>query len=186
MVANKRSSKSTKRQAKKPLLHRIKTYNFFLVFAALLGMIAGVLMVKLFYNGEPENVAPSISLGSIEYDFSSGKAVKRSTPAIDSLRAFLTEKAANDCSGMEASQYQVIAATKDVSQVLLGYGCGSTVAHMFAVRSGSSWHFISPTNHFGTLYGLPECSYVKKNDISKTIAPVCYNVKNSTVKYTVR
>ena len=153
-------------------------------------MIAGVYMVKFFYNGEPTNTTPTVSLGSIEYDFSNGKAVKRSTPAIDSLRTFLTEKAAKDCAvvhaGMEPTEYQVITATTDVSQVLLGYGCGDTSAHMFAVRSGTNWKFISPTNHFDPLSGLPECGYVKENDISKTIAPVCYAVDKYNVTYHVR
>ncbi len=191
MATTKKPRVATKhraaKQSKKTLLYRIKTYNFFLIFAVLLGMIAGVLMVKIFYTGEPRDTAPSISLGAIEYDFSNGKAVKRQSPAINSLRVFLTNQAAKDCTGMVAdaqpSRYEVIAATKDVSQVLLGYGCGSTNAHMYAVRSGDSWRFISPTNHFDTLYGLPECDYIKQYGISREIAPVCYFVKNDTVRY---
>lgn len=44
------AKQSPTKRTKKPLRHRIKTYNFFLVLAALLGMMAGVFMVKLFYN----------------------------------------------------------------------------------------------------------------------------------------
>ncbi len=193
-MATKKSTASTKKQTtkrtKKPLTNRLKSYNFLLVFAVLLGMLAGVFMVKVFYKGELVNTAPYVSLGSLEYDFSDGKAVKRSTPTTDSLRTFLAEKAAKDCtvvqSDLEPSQYQVIAATADVSQVLLGYGCGDTSARMFAVRDGDSWRFISPTNHFEMLYGLPECSYVKENAISKEVAPVCYSTKGDTMQYKVR
>lgn len=168
--------------------YKVKTYNFFLIVGVLLGMIAGVYMVKLFGGDDTttSNTAPLVSLGALEYDFANGKATKRSNPAVSSLKAFLTDKAAKDCISLEPTQYQVIAATKDVSQVLIGYGCGDSSAHMFAQRTGNEWRFVSPTNHFGTLYGLPECGYVKGNGISRQIAPVCYTVDGADLKYHVR
>lgn len=171
---------------------RIKSYNFFIIFAVILGMIAGVMMVKIFYQGEPKTVAhPTVTVGVLEYDFSSGKAVKRDDPKITSLRAFLENAAAKDCSAvhdsMEPSQFTVIASTKDISQVLLGYGCGDVSARMFAVRKDQEWKFISPTNHFDPLTNLPECSYVSMHKISKTIAPVCYTATDvDSAVYSVR
>lgn len=156
-------------------------------------MLAGVLMVKAFYRGEKvsQNNTPTVTLGILEYEFKDGKAIKRNTPATTSLRTFLQKSAAKDCSGeqnLEPSQYTVVGATKDVSQVLLGYGCGDLSARMFAVRKDNDWRFISPTNQFDPLTNLPLCDHVEKNGIDKTIAPVCYTVgdNETSVRYVVR
>ncbi len=153
-------------------------------------MIAGVLMVKAFYRGEKvaQNNKPAVTLGALEYEFKDGKATKKNTPQTTSLRAFLEKRAAEDCTGQsfEPSQYTVVAANKEVSQVLLGYGCGDVSARMFAVQKNNEWEFISPTNHFDVLTNQPECVYVNKNAIDREIAPVCYTVKGDAVNYQVR
>lgn len=184
----KKARTSKKSQSKS----RIKSYNFFIIFAVILGMIAGVLMVKIFYQGEPKTVAqPIVTVGVLEYDFSSGKAVKRHDPKIDTLRTFLNDMAVKDCSAvhdfMEPSQFTVVAATKDISQVLLGYGCGDVSARMFAVYENGAWRTISPTNQFDAMYAIPNCAYVKDNGISRQIAPLCYKEsKSGTISYSVR
>ncbi len=176
---------------KKTIIHRLKTYNFFLILAIVLGMLAGVLMVKAFYQGESKiSAQPMVTLGMLEYDLSSGKAVKRDAPILTSLRTFLDEAAAKDCNAihsfMEPAQYTVISATDDMKQVLLGYGCGDVSAHMFAVYDNDAWRMISPTNHFDAMYGMPECDYVKTNSISKQIAPVCFVENDARIAYRVR
>ncbi|HEY0965681.1 MAG TPA: hypothetical protein VGE13_04350 [Candidatus Saccharimonadales bacterium] len=188
------AKKQSRKPVKKSIRHRINTYNFFLILAVLLGMIAGVLMVKAFYQGEKliRNSTPTVTLGMLEYEVKDEKAIKKSTSATTSLRAFLEERAAEDCTAihadMEPSQYSVVAANDDVSQVLLGYGCGDLSSRMFAVRKDNNWRFISPTNQFDPLTNLPLCAHVKENSISKKIAPVCYTVKDTeeSVKYVVR
>ena len=188
------AKKQTRKLAKKSTKYPFNSYNFFLVLAVLFGMIAGVAMVKVFYKDEKivQNTTPTVTLGMLEYEIKDEKAVKRSTPATTSLRAFLEEKAAKDCSAvhdfMEPSQYTVISANENVSQVLLGYGCGDVSARMFAVQENNNWRFISPTNQFDPLTNAPLCEHVKEHKISKAIAPVCYTVGNieKSVRYIVR
>lgn len=184
--------KQPRKTAKKLATYKTSPFNFLLIFAVLLGMIAGVFMVKVFYNGETSQKSiPVVTLGTLEYEVKNGKATKTSTPATTSLRVFLEARAANDCSAvhedMEPSQYSVVAANKDVSQVLLGYGCGDLSSRMFAVRKDNVWQFISPTNQFDPLTNVPECDYVRSHSIEKKIAPVCYNASDSDVaSYSVR
>lgn len=177
--------------AKKQPKRQLKTFNFLVILAALLGMIAGVMMVKVFYESMPKKAKqPIVTLGVVEYDFSSGKAVKRTTPLATSLRTFLNESAAKDCNAvqsfMEPAQYTVVAATKDAKQVLVGYGCGNTVSRMFAVYENSAWKFLSPTNQFDMTTNAPLCSHVEENGIKKEIAPVCYKVSRGAITYHVR
>lgn len=184
-------AKQTKKKtaAKKPLHHRLRTYNFFLILAIVLGMIAGILMVRMFYRGEPMGSA-QVNLGAISYDLSGGKAVKRDDPKLDLLQAYLEKQAAKDCravhSFMEPSLYSAIAATPDLTQVLLGYGCGDVSARMFAVYKDNAWQTISPTNHFDAVQNAPECGYLKKHAIKRDIAPVCYREAGSGVTYHTR
>lgn len=170
---------------------QLKSFNFFMVLAVLLGMIAGVLMVKVFYRGEPKATEQStVTLGVLEYDFSSGKAVKRTTPLVTSLRAFLNDAAAKDCKAvhdfMDPTQFTVHAATKDMKQVLLGYGCGDLSSRMFAVYEDDAWKFLSPTNQFDMITQTPLCSHVKEYGIKKEIAPVCYKIVDDAAVYHVR
>ena len=171
--------------------HRLHTLNFFVMLAVLLGMIAGVLMVKVFYRGEPRlATGPTVTLGMLEYEVKDGKAVKRDTPLTTSLRSFLNEAAAKDCSAvhkfMEPSQFTVVAATKDMKQILLGYGCGDVSARMFAVYENDTWKFLSPTNQFDMTTSAPLCSHVKQYGIKKEIAPVCFTQTGSEIMYHVR
>jgi len=182
---------TTKRNASAKTTHRLHTLNFFVTLAILLGMIAGVLMVKVFYRGEPRQATgPTVTLGMLEYEIKDGKAVKRETPMTSSLRAFLEDAAAKDCSAvhtfMEPSQFTVVAATKDMKQVLLGYGCGDVSARMFAVYEDGAWKFLSPTNQFDMVTAAPQCSHVQQYGINKEIAPVCYKSSGSSIQYKIR
>jgi len=171
---------STKRTKKTPFTS--KGYNFLFVLAVMLGMIAGVLSVRVFYKDDtPANV---ISLGSMEYKIVGNKAVKSTMPATTALRAALGNEATNSgCSQSNTGYYgNVLAYTKDKSQVLLGYGCGSANAHMFATYKNKSWQFISPTNQFDN-FNIPACNYVKQYALSKEVAPVCHA---GAGKYSIR
>lgn len=184
----KKPTTTKKAQQKK---HRLHTLNFFIILAVLLGMIAGILMVKVFYQGESKAATgPTVTLGMLEYEVADGKAVKRDTPMTSSLRAFLEDAAAKDCDRvhafMEPAQFTVVAATSNVEQVLLGYGCGDVSARMFAVYGNGAWKFISPTNQFDMLTQTPLCSHVREHAIKKEIAPVCYKADDSAITYHVR
>lgn len=185
MAIAKKPSRS-KSSVKKPLLHRVKTYNFFLVFAILLGMIAGVVLVKILYKGEPLAM-DQVQLGSYEYEIKDGKATKLADEKTTSLRAFLQKEVKNSgCTTEGPALERVVTYTKDRSQVLLDYGCYWGGNHMFATYADGAWKTISPTNHFEIQYGLPECSHVEANNISKEIAPVCYSTHDANISYTVR
>ncbi len=189
MATKKTTSKLTKRRTTKAIHHKLKTFNFFVAFAAVLGMIAGVLMVQTFYKIQPPSNKPIVSLGMYEYDITNKKAVKRTDDTVTTLRSFLTAEAKDSgCieNGLWPSAYSVVAFTKDRSQVLLGYGCGETEARMFAVLKDGSWQAISPTNKFDVLTNAPECNYIQQYSISKEIAPVCFTASDATVKYKVR
>ena len=186
MASSKKSSRSVL-STKKPAIRRIKTYNFFLILAVLFGMIAGVLLVKLLYRGEPVSSVSQVQLGSYQYEFKDGKATKLNDEKTTSLRTFLEAQVKNSgCSADGPDVERVVTFTKDRSQVLLDYGCYGGGAHMFAVLKDGAWQAISPTNHFEIQYGLPECSHVDSNGISKEIAPVCYQTHDADITYTVR
>lgn len=185
------AKKATAPKNQPTLKRRLHTLNFFVILAILLGMIAGILMVKAFYRGEPRlSTGPVVTLGMLEYEVIDGKAVKRDTPMTNSLRTFLEERAAKDCDAdhafMEPAEYTVVAATKNMTQVLLGYGCGDLSARMFAVYEDDGWKFLSPTNQFDMTTNAPLCSHVEKHDIKKEIAPVCYKVSRGAISYHVR
>lgn len=136
-----------------------------------------------------ETNAINVELGSYQYDFQGTKAVKLSDENVTSLDEFLTTAAKKDISSnCEKSYYWVMAFSDDRKQVLLNYGCENPGSRMFAVQESGKWKFISPTNQFDML-GVPLCSHVNENDITKSIAPVCYNETNDTehsLKYQVR
>jgi len=174
-MVTKKSSKKAPANRRHPL----NSYNFFLILASLLGIMAGILMVRQFYHESIFSIPrPVVSLGPIEYTVKDGKATKNTNSTLTSLRSFLEKNAKTDCKNMgKPARYFVRASTDDVSQVLLGYGCGDSSASMYAVRTGDTWKFISPTNHFDT-FGIPECDYVSNYVINKQIAPVCYVANN--------
>ena len=117
-----------------------------------------------------------VSLGSLGFRIEGGKAVIRNDSATQELRDFLKadvkKSGCKDNNGATA----VIAHSQDEKQLLLGYGCGNSVARMFAVKKDDGWKAISPTNQFN-LFEIPSCKMVDENNISNEIAPVCQNEK---------
>ena len=131
----------------------------------------------------------SVSLGSLGFRIEGGKAVTRNDSATQQLRDFLKadvkKSGCKDSNGVTA----VIAHSQDEKQLLLGYGCGNSVARMFAVKKDDGWKAISPTNQFN-LFDIPSCKMVDENNISNEIAPVCQNEKkvgdNLSYDYKIR
>ena len=131
----------------------------------------------------------SVSLGSLGFRIEGGKAVIRNDSATQELRDFLKaevkKSGCKDNNGVAA----VIAHSQDEKQLLLGYGCGNSVARMFAVKKDDGWKAISPTNEFN-LFEIPSCKMVDENNISNEIAPVCQNEKkvgdNLSYDYKIR
>lgn len=130
-----------------------------------------------------------VSLGSLGFRIEGGKAVTRNDSATQELRDFLKadvkKSGCKDNNGAAA----VIAHSQDEKQLLLGYGCGNSVARMFAVKKDDGWKAISPTNQFN-LFDIPSCKMVDENNISNEIAPVCQNEKkvgdNLSYDYKIR
>ena len=131
----------------------------------------------------------SVNLGSLGFRIEGGKAVIRNDSATQELRDFLKadvkKSGCKDNNGAAA----VIAHSQDEKQLLLGYGCGNSVARMFAVKKDDGWKAISPTNQFN-LFEIPSCKMVDENNISNEIAPVCQNKKkvgdNLSYDYKIR
>ncbi len=130
-----------------------------------------------------------VSLGSLGFRIEGGKAVIRNDSATQELRDFLKadvkKSGCKDNNGAAA----VIAHSQDEKQLLLGYGCGNSVARMFAVKKDDGWKAISPTNQFN-IFEIPSCKMVDENNISNEIAPVCQNEKkvgdNLSYDYKIR
>ena len=131
----------------------------------------------------------SVNLGSLGFRIEGSKAVTRNDSATQELRDFLKaevkKSGCKDNNGVAA----VIAHSQDEKQLLLGYGCGNSVARMFAVKKDDGWKAISPTNQFN-LFEIPSCKMVDENNISNEIAPVCQNEKkvgdNLSYDYKIR
>lgn len=131
----------------------------------------------------------SVNLGSLGFRIEGGKAVTRNDSATQELRDFLKadvkKSGCRDNNGVDV----VIAHSQDEKQLLLGYGCGNSVARMFAVKKDDEWKAISPTNQFN-LFEIPSCKMVDENNISNEIAPVCQNEKkvgdNLSYDYKIR
>lgn len=131
----------------------------------------------------------SVNLGSLGFRIEGGKAVARNDSATQELRDFLKaevkKSGCKDNNGVAA----IIAHSQDEKQLLLGYGCGNSVARMFAVKKDGGWKAISPTNQFN-LFDIPSCKMVDENNISNEIAPVCQNEKkvgdNLSYDYKIR
>ena len=131
----------------------------------------------------------SVNLGSLGFRIEGGKAVTRNDSATQELRDFLKadvkKSGCKDNNGAAA----VIAHSQDEKQLLLGYGCGNSVARMFAIKKDDGWKAISPTNQFN-LFEIPSCKMVDENNISNEIAPVCQNEKkigdNLSYDYKIR
>ena len=131
----------------------------------------------------------SVNLGSLGFRIEGGKAVTRNDSATQELRDFLKadvkKSGCKDNNGVTA----VIAHSQDEKQLLLGYGCGNSVARMFAIKKDDGWKAISPTNQFN-IFEIPSCKMVDENNISNEIAPVCQNEKkvgdNLSYDYKIR
>ena len=131
----------------------------------------------------------SVNLGSLGFRIEGNKVVIRNDSATQELRDFLKadvkKSGCKDNNGVTA----VIAHSQDEKQLLLGYGCGNSVARMFAVKKDDGWKAISPTNQFN-LFEIPSCKMVDENNISNEIAPVCQNEKkvgdNLSYDYKIR
>ena len=131
----------------------------------------------------------SVNLGSLGFRIEGGKAVIRNDSAVQEIRDFLKadvkKSGCKDNNGVTA----VIAHSQDEKQLLLGYGCGNSVARMFAVKKDDGWKAISPTNQFN-IFEIPSCKMVDENNISNEIAPVCQNEKrvgdNLSYDYKIR
>ncbi|MDQ3065192.1 MAG: hypothetical protein M3Q36_02890 [bacterium] len=130
-----------------------------------------------------------VSLGSLEYDFSSGKAVKKTDANLASLRSFLIAEGEKSVgSNCETVYHNVIVASPDEKEVLLDFGCTHPGSRMFAVQREGKWQLLSPTNQFD-LFGIPRCEYVDSNNIDRSIAPVCTSQSldgTSSNEYSVR
>ena len=162
---------------------------------ALIVIVIGVILLHANQTSDKtfqtvENVdGGSVNLGSLGFRIEGGKAVIRNDSATQELRDFLKadvkKSGCKDNNGVTA----VIAHSQDEKQLLLGYGCGNSVARMFAVKKDDGWKAISPTNQFN-LFDIPSCKMVDENNISNEIAPVCQNEKkvgdNLSYDYKIR
>ena len=122
-----------------------------------------------------------VSLGSLGFRFEGNKATARNDVSVQEIRDFLKKEVAQSGCKDDNGAANVIVNTQDEKQLLLGYGCGSTAARMFAVKKDDGWKVISPTNQFNT-FDIPSCKMTDENNISKEIAPVCQNEKKDGEK----
>ena len=117
-----------------------------------------------------------VSLGSLGFRFEGGKAVARHDATTQEILNFLKKEVEKSGCNDNSGAASVITYSRDEKQLLLGFGCGNTVARMFAVKKNDGWKAISPTNQFNT-FDIPSCKMTDENNISKEITPVCQNEK---------
>lgn len=187
---------------KKPANFKVTKSKNEIMTAVLIGLVTALIVIvigvillhanqtsdKTFQTAEKVDNG-SVSLGSLGFRIEGGKAVTRNDSATQELRDFLKadvkKSGCKDNNGVTA----VIAHSQDEKQLLLGYGCGNSVARMFAVKKDDGWKAISPTNQFN-LFDIPSCKMVDENNISNEIAPVCQNEKkvgdNLSYDYKIR
>ena len=187
---------------KKPANFKVTKSKNEIMTAALIGLVTALIVtvigvILLHANQTSDKTSQtaekvdngSVSLGSLGFRIEGGKAVTRNDSATQELRDFLKadvkKSGCKDNNGVTA----VIAHSQDEKQLLLGYGCGNSVARMFAVKKDDEWKAISPTNQFN-LFEIPSCKMVDENNISNEIAPVCQNEKkvgdNLSYDYKIR
>lgn len=187
---------------KKPANFKVTKSKNEIMTAALIGLVTALIVIVigvilLHANQTSDKTSQtaekvdngSVSLGSLGFRIEGGKAVTRNDSATQELRDFLKadvkKSGCKDNNGVTA----VIAHSQDEKQLLLGYGCGNSVARMFAVKKDGGWKAISPTNQFN-LFEIPSCKMVDENNISNEIAPVCQNEKkvgdNLSYDYKIR
>lgn len=187
---------------KKPANFKVTKSKNEIMTAVLIGLVTALIVIvigvillhanqtsdKTFQTAEKVDNG-FVSLGSLGFRIEGGKAVIRNDSATQELRDFLKadvkKSGCKDNNGVTA----VIAHSQDEKQLLLGYGCGNSVARMFAVKKDDGWKAISPTNEFN-LFEIPSCKMVDENNISNEIAPVCQNEKkvgdNLSYDYKIR
>lgn len=187
---------------KKPANFKVTKSKNEIMTAVLIGLVTALIVIVigviLLHANQTSDKTPQtaekvdngfVSLGSLGFRIEGGKAVIRNDSATQELRDFLKadvkKSGCKDNNGATA----VIAHSQDEKQLLLGYGCGNSVARMFAVKKEGGWKAISPTNQFN-LFEIPSCKMVDENNISNEIAPVCQNEKkvgdNLSYDYKIR
>lgn len=187
---------------KKPANFKVTKSKNEIMTAALIGLVTAFIVIVigvilLHANQTSDKTSQiaekvdngSVNLGSLGFRIEGGKAVTRNDSATQELRDFLKadvkKSGCKDNNGAAA----VIAHSQDEKQLLLGYGCGNSVARMFAIKKDDGWKAISPTNQFN-LFNIPSCKMVDENNISNEIAPVCQNEKkvgdNLSYDYKIR
>ena len=187
---------------KKPANFKVTKSKNEIMTAVLIGLVTALIVIVigvilLHANQTSDKTSQTVekvdngfvSLGSLGFRIEGGKAVIRNDSATQELRDFLKadvkKSGCKDNNGAAA----VIAHSQDEKQLLLGYGCGNSVARMFAVKKDDGWKAISPTNEFN-LFEIPSCKMVDENNISNEIAPVCQNEKkvgdNLSYDYKIR
>ena len=187
---------------KKPANFKVTKSKNEIMTAVLIGLVTALIVIVigvilLQSNQTPDKTSQTVekvdngfvSLGSLGFQIEGGKAVIRNDSATQELRDFLKadvkKSGCKDNNGAAA----VIAHSQDEKQLLLGYGCGNSVARMFAVKKDDGWKAISPTNQFN-IFEIPSCKMVDENNISNEIAPVCQNEKkvgdNLSYDYKIR
>jgi len=187
---------------KKPANFKVTKSKNEIMTAALIGLVTALIVIVigvilLHVNQTSDKTSQtvekvdngSVNLGSLGFRIEGGKAAIRNDSAVQEIRDFLKadvkKSGCRDNNGVDV----VIAHSQDEKQLLLGYGCGNSVARMFAVKQDGGWKAISPTNEFN-LFEIPSCKMVDENNISNEIAPVCQNKKkvgdNLSYDYKIR
>ena len=187
---------------KKPANFKVTKSKNEIITAVLIGLVTALIVIVigvilLQSNQTSDKTSQTVekvdngfvNLGSLGFRIEGGKAVIRNDSAVQEIRDFLKadvkKSGCRDNNGVDV----VIAHSQDEKQLLLGYGCGNSVARMFAVKKDDGWKAISPTNQFN-LFDIPSCKMVDENNISNEIAPVCQNEKkvgdNLSYDYKIR
>lgn len=187
---------------KKPANFKVTKSKNEIMTAALIGLVTALIVIVigvilLHVNQTSDKTSQtvekvdngSVNLGSLGFRIEGDKAAIRNDSAVQEIRDFLKadvkKSGCRDNNGVDV----VIAHSQDEKQLLLGYGCGNSVARMFAVKQDGGWKAISPTNEFN-LFEIPSCKMVDENNISNEIAPVCQNKKkvgdNLSYDYKIR
>ena len=187
---------------KKPANFKVTKSKNEIMTAALIGLVTAFIVIVigvilLHANQTSDKTSQiaekvdngSVNLGSLGFRIEGGKAVTRNDSATQELRDFLKAEVKKSGCKDNNGAAAVIAHSQDEKQLLLGYGCGSSAARMFAIKKDGGWKAISPTNQFN-LFEIPSCKMVDENNISNEIAPVCQNEKkvgdNLSYDYKIR
>lgn len=187
---------------KKPANFKVTKSKNEIMTAVLIGLVTALIVIVigvilLHANQTSDKTSQTVekvdngfvSLGSLGFRIEGGKAVIRNDSATQELRDFLKADAKKSGCKDNNGAAAVIAHSQDEKQLLLGYGCGNSVARMFAVKKDDGWKAISPTNQFN-IFEIPSCKMVDENNISNEIAPVCQNEKrvgdNLSYDYKIR